>query len=136
MQLLAKDAGLDANLLLNIGPMPNGMVQPEFVKVLDSVGQWMTRNGESIYGTRGTGLGLQPWGTTTRKDNVLYIHLLDAGTDTLSITNLPFKKVKSATLLANGAALPNVVLKKGQLMLSGLKSLEHDPNDTVIKINF
>ncbi|GAO42447.1 alpha-L-fucosidase [Flavihumibacter petaseus] len=136
VQLLAKDAGLDANLLLNIGPMPNGVIQPEFVNVLDSVGQWLTKNGESIYGTRGAGTGLQSWGTATKKDNVLYIHLLDPAADTVSIANLPFKKVKSAILLATGAVVQNVILKKGQLHLSGLKSLEHDPNDTVIKINF
>lgn len=134
VQLLAKDAGLGANLLLNIGPMPNGVVQPEFVQVLDSVGAWMQKNGESIYGTSAADAKLYPWGTTTRKENTLYVHLLDAGADAVTLEQLPFKKIRQVTVLATGEKYTGASLKKGTLALGGLSALSHDPNDTVLKI--
>lgn len=134
VQLLAKDAGLGANLLLNIGPMPNGVVQPEFVQVLDSVGAWMQKNGESIYGTSAADAKLYPWGTTTRKENTLYVHLLDAGADAVTLEQLPFKKIRQVTVLATGEKYTGASLKKGTLVLGGLSALSHDPNDTVLKI--
>lgn len=133
---MAKDAGLGANLLLNIGPMPNGVIQPEFVKVLDSVGTWLKTNGESIYGTQPTDAKLHPWGIATKKGNTLYLHLLDQGTDTLMISGLPFKKLKTATVLSTGARLEAVQFKKNQLFLSRLQAVARDPDDTVIKIEF
>ena len=36
-------AGRNANFLLNIGPMPNGKIQPEFADTLAVVGQWMQK---------------------------------------------------------------------------------------------
>jgi len=135
VQLLAKDAGLGANLLLNIGPMPNGVVQPEFVKVLDSVGVWMQKNGESIYGTSATDAKLYDWGTTTRKGNTIYIHLLNGSTDAISLEQIPFKKIRQATLLQRGEKFAGAKLQKGVLTLSGLSAINHDPNDTVIKID-
>ena len=38
------------NLLLNIGPMPDGSVPPETVEPLTKVGQWLAVNGEAAYG--------------------------------------------------------------------------------------
>ncbi|MCV5169208.1 alpha-L-fucosidase, partial [Escherichia coli] len=47
---LVRAAGSNANFLLNVGPMPNGKIQPEFVVRLREVGQWLKQNGEAIYG--------------------------------------------------------------------------------------
>lgn len=134
IHLLVKGAGLNGNLLLNIGPMPNGAVQPEFVSRLDSVGTWMSVNGESIYGTHGVGLTNTPWGTATRNGNTVYIHLLKAPESQLVINDLPFKKIKSATELKNGRVIKTVQLKKNTLTISQLDQLEKDPFDTVIKL--
>jgi len=38
------------NLLLNIGPAPDGSVPAEAVEPLKRVGQWLERNGECVYG--------------------------------------------------------------------------------------
>src|SRR2546423_15139996 len=50
---LVRAAGSDANLLLNIGPRPDGTIQPEAAERLREIGRWLARNGRSIYGTRG-----------------------------------------------------------------------------------
>jgi alpha-L-fucosidase len=67
IQYLVKAAGYDANFLLNVGPMPNGKIQPEHHELLSQVGDWLKRNGETIYGTRGGPLTARDWGVTTQK---------------------------------------------------------------------
>jgi alpha-L-fucosidase len=39
-------------LLLNVGPKPDGTIPDEEQELLRSIGAWLTRNGEAIYGTR------------------------------------------------------------------------------------
>lgn len=74
---LVNAAANNANFLLNIGPMADGSVQPEFTDTLKAIGQWMKRNGESIYGTRGNVFPAQDWGVVTAKDNTLFVHVLN-----------------------------------------------------------
>lgn len=99
---LVKAAGYNANFLLNVGPMPNGKIQPEFVERLKQVGAWLEKNGEAIYGTRGGPITPRPWGVTTRKGNKVYLHILNWSDPVLAMPRLP-KKVKSATLLRDGS---------------------------------
>ena len=86
IQLLVGAAGRNANLLLNIGPLPSGAIQTEFTDTLAAAGKWLAQYGESIYGTRGGPLSPQPWGVTTQNKKKIYIHLFkspDAGTISL-----------------------------------------------------
>ncbi|MEJ7616867.1 MAG: alpha-L-fucosidase [Pyrinomonadaceae bacterium] len=74
---LVRAAGHNANFLLNVGPMPNGKIQPEFAARLREVGQWMAKHGEAIYGTRSGPVEPRNWGVTTQKGNRIYVHILD-----------------------------------------------------------
>jgi alpha-L-fucosidase len=74
---LVRAAGHDANYLINVGPMADGTIQPEFVDRLEAVGRWLGRYGASIYGTRGGPLAPRPWGVTTRKADTVFVHVLD-----------------------------------------------------------
>lgn len=76
IKYLVNAAGRNTNLLLNVGPMPNGKIQQEFVDTLLAVGKWMKNFGESIYGTRGNVIPLQDWGVVTAKGKSLFIHIL------------------------------------------------------------
>src|SRR5207249_3790839 len=98
---LARAAGYNGNFLLNIGPMPNGKIQPEFVERLRAIGKWLERNGESIYGTRAGPVAPASWGVTTEKAGKIYVHVLDSPGDLLALSKLP--AVKSAKRLTNGA---------------------------------
>ena len=75
--LLVRAAGKGSNLLLNIGPQPNGELPAAALDRLRGIGEWMDKYGYSIYGTRRTSLGEQPWGTTTGRRDSLFLHVLD-----------------------------------------------------------
>ena len=38
------------NLLLNIGPKPDGSIPADAIKPLQEVGEWLSKNGEAVYG--------------------------------------------------------------------------------------
>jgi alpha-L-fucosidase len=94
LHLLIRTAGTNANLLLNVGPMPNGEIMSECVTVLREMGEWLKNYGYTIYGTHNGTVPPQPWGATTRKGNTLYIHLLNPPAD--GTITLPVPGIKSA----------------------------------------
>ena len=75
--LIARAASRGGNILLNIGPMGTGKMDPKDLKILDGIGAWMKANGDSIHGTTKSGLPVQAWGETTRKGNTLYLHVMN-----------------------------------------------------------
>ncbi|MCC5931421.1 MAG: alpha-L-fucosidase [Cyclobacteriaceae bacterium] len=103
VHLLAKAAGNDANLLLNVGPQPDGRIQSEFIEILGEVGNWLKINGESIYATRMGPISPQDWGVSTihAENKKVYIHVLNLAGEELSIPGFG-KKVNKATFLKSG----------------------------------
>jgi len=99
---LVKAAGNNANFLLNVGPMPNGKIQTEFVQRLKEIGAWLKVYGESIYATRGGPISQRPWGVTTVKGNRLFVHILDWPDRMLVLPPLD-RPVKGAKMLKGGA---------------------------------
>jgi alpha-L-fucosidase len=77
VRMLVQAAGNNSNLLLNIGPMPNGEIPDDFVTRLHAVGEWMSRYGDSIYATRGGPIAPADWGVTTQKAGKIYVHVLN-----------------------------------------------------------
>lgn len=74
---LVRCAGMNSNLLLNIGPRPDGQLPDEAVKILEDLGAFMRPYGKSIYSTRGGCIPPQAWGVTTQRGKTLYIHILN-----------------------------------------------------------
>ena len=72
---LIRCAGGDGNLLMNVGPMPTGEIDPRESDRLERVGQWMKKYGESIYGTVGGPYKPGPWGVSTSKDRTIFLHV-------------------------------------------------------------
>lgn len=77
IRYLVSTSGKGANLLLNIGPQPNGELPAAALDRLKAIGEWTTRYGETIYGTTAGDIAAQEWGVTTRKGNRLFIHIFD-----------------------------------------------------------
>lgn len=48
--MLRTTAAGQGNLLLNIGPKPDGSVPEEAYERLEPVGEWLAKNGEAVYG--------------------------------------------------------------------------------------
>ena len=99
---LVKAAGKDANLLMNIGPQPDGCQVA--VERLKEMGEWMKTYGETIYGTRGGCVAPHPWGVTTQKGDRLFVHILDLQDKALFLP-LEGQKVKRAMDFASRQAL-------------------------------
>ncbi len=88
----------NGNLLLNVGPTPDGEIPQHLVDRLDGIGEWMEKNGESIYGTIGTRIDGHP---ATMNGNMLYIHIVDPETHDISLETVQ-NEVHRAWLLATG----------------------------------
>ena len=125
IHLLVGAAGRNANLLLNIGPEPNGELPAEAVSRLKAVGEWMGQYGETIYGTRGGEVEPHPWGVTTRKDNRLFVHILDLQDSGLF---LPLKnnKVKRACEFVSRKAVKSTRVDGGIVLQLGQKPSDID----------
>ncbi len=130
VQILARCAGGDGNLLLNVGPMPTGEIEPRQVEVLRGIGKWLEQNGESVYGTRGGPFKPTDAVASTRKGNAVYIHLLKSPGQLLLLPALPARIVTS-TLLGGGTVPARQ--SGGRLTLT-LPEQPRDPSDTVIKL--
>jgi alpha-L-fucosidase len=74
---LVNVASKGGNFLLDVGPTPEGTIQPEFVERLEAIGEWMKVYGDSIYGTTYGPLQNLAFGKTTAKGKVIYVHVFD-----------------------------------------------------------
>ena len=100
IQYLVGAAGRGANLLLNIGPRPDGTLPDLAVERLHQIGEWMKKHGHTIKGTTAGDISPRTWGVTTRKGNKLYVHVIQQEDN---VVYLPLKiKVKKAICLNDG----------------------------------
>jgi len=116
------------NLLLNIGPGPDGSVPPEAVERLTAVGKWLARNGEAVYGKRdlppGKNLEWTCVGNWTRKGNIAYFWCDRWPGSQITIACLK-TKVKEVTLLASGRSV-EFREDRERLILTGLPKKNPD----------
>ena len=132
IRTLISVAGKGGNFLLNVGPAPDGTIQPEFQERLRAVGEWMQVNGDSIYGTT-----YGPWqklafGKSTAKEKTIYLHVFDwPASGELKIEGAR-ERVKSATLLAGKQHLQ--FRQSGDQLTIEVPKAAPDPNATVIAV--
>ncbi len=125
---LVRAAGSNANFLLNIGPTEAGNVQPEFVERLHAVGQWLEKNGDTIYGTRGGPITPRSWGVSTQKDGKIYLHVLNWQEEYLALPELP--GITAARLFGSNAKVELKKLEGGALLR--IPKDARDPIDTIV----
>ena len=101
VRYLVEAAGRDANLLLNVGPRPDGTIPPEADERLRELGRWLTTYGGSIYETRGGPIPPRDWGVTTTRGDTVFVHVLAWPDRVLALPSLG-ARVVAARMFATG----------------------------------
>lgn len=124
------------NALINNGPMGNGKLDPEAVRLYGVIGEWLKVNGESIYGTVRNPLNDRPeWGDISASDEgkTLYLHIFEwPDSGSISVDDLPVS-ASSATFLANGESAE--FEQQGAALKVKLPAKALDEYDTVVKVS-
>jgi alpha-L-fucosidase len=129
IRLLVGAAGRDGNLLLNVGPRPDGQIVPEQAERLREVGDWLSRYGQSIYATRGGPYLSGDFGVSTYHDRTAYLHILHPTGKTLPLPALP-TKILSCSSLTGGSADCKQADDSVEITLNG----NTDAVDTIIAL--
>jgi alpha-L-fucosidase len=114
---LLQTVGGDGNLLFNVGPMPDGRIEQRQVDILAEMGQWLSVNGEAVYGTRGGPYLPTKKLVSTHKENKIYLHLLEDPGKKLVLPMEEGTTVKKAFFLHDDTSL-KVDQNKGKITLS------------------
>lgn len=133
IRYLVNAAGQNANFLLNVGPKPNGQIQSEFTDTLAMMGRWMQQYGSTLYGSRGSVIPEQDWGTVTLKGNKMYIHILHPGKlgEYVFLPGVK-NKISAAATFTNNTGLKFIQQPEGVFVyLTGVK---FDSIDTILAL--
>jgi len=137
LAMLNTAAAGQGNLLLNIGPAPDGSVPEAAVEPLTTVGKWLAKNGEVVYGktTRGH-LGGTACGPFTFKGNTAYFWCKHWPGSEMAFGGIR-SKLKKASFLTTGKAI-KFEQTKNQLKLKGMPKSSPDKiaGITIIKLEF
>ena len=104
LAILSKTAGGNGNLLLNVGPMPDGRIEARQIDRLKEIGTWLKTNSAAVYGTLGGPYHPTDTYASTRKGNKLFIHIINTDQTSLTLKNIVGRKVLKAQIL-NGEAV-------------------------------
>lgn len=131
LQALVTCAAGDGNLLFNVGPTPDGVIEARQVERLKEMGAWLAKYGESIYGTRGGPFQPGEWGASTRNGSRIYVHIYKFDEDKLLLPAIP-AKVMAARVLTGGSVKFD---QTGQGISLTVPAVYHAPIDTVVELD-
>ena len=131
LQTLVRVVGGDGNFLFNVGPMPDGRIEPRQVERLGEMGRWLKKYGESIYATRGGPVKPGPWGASTHKDNRIYLHILNWDSESIKLPAIS-KEIVAHSVLTGGTAA--VKQTEEGIEISVPKEQRRDI-DTIVKLH-
>ena len=136
-------AGRGANLLLNVGPKPDGTLGPELTDRLLEVGKWLDKNGESVYGTRRGPVSPQPWGVSVSKTEKpgppkVYLHVTDPAAGPIKLSE---EMISFVPRLFGGSEVLKTTQADGRLIVElprlivELPEKDRTPIDTIIVLS-
>ena len=131
IRTLVETASKGGNFLLNVGPTPEGLIQPEFEQRLRDIGAWLKVNGESIYGTTYGPIQDLGFGRMTARGNVLYLHLFDAPGASVEVKPLA-GRVARVNTLDGGNPVP--FTQKGSVLQIQTGGVSLNSHATVLRI--
>lgn len=95
----------NGNMLLNVGPDAKGNIPKESLQILKEIGDWMGKNGNSIYGCKGSSLPKPENGRVTQNGNKLYYHVMENAIGSVPLYGISRDQVKCVRLLSDGSEL-------------------------------
>lgn len=128
---LVKAAGYGSNLLLNVGPMPNGKIQEEHIESLKKIGSWIKVNGQTIYETKKGPIIPTDDIASTIKGNTIYVHLLNREKKKYIIKGVT-NKFKKILYFKSNRKVTHEKFPEGIVLF--LDEKEINPINTIIKI--
>lgn len=128
---LVRTAGKGANLLLNVGPQPNGEIPAAALERLSDIGKWMRVYAPTIRPTSAAGFEEQEWGVATRNGNNIYIHVINPDAKEISVP-IKTKKIKNAVVY--NTLRPVRLKQSGDSTILLPESIPADEPDFVIKL--
>ncbi len=128
--ILVQCATGDGNLLLDVGPMPSGEIEPRQVTVLKEIGVWLNKYGESIYETRGGPFRNGSWGGSTHKGSIVYLHIQKWNGDRMNLPPLK-RKIISRTILTGGEVK---IEQNSDGLVLRMPVDQQDKVDTIVKL--
>jgi alpha-L-fucosidase len=137
IHMLVDIASNGGNYLLNIGPRADGTIPAESIRVLQEVGKWMDKFGESIYATTPAPVPKPEWGRLTAEDNKIYLHVFEWPMDDMLVVNGIEMKIQKAYLLADKEQKKLSFAQSDKTITIELNTISMnpdalDPSDTVI----
>ena len=129
IRLLVRTAAKGANLLLNVGPQPNGELPATALARMKEMGEWLEQNGQAIYRTEAGGIQMGDSLVSTRRGQVLYLHVLDPNLTEIDV-NVP-ARIREITNLATGEKM-QYMFRRNRLTMP--VSVPEDCPDYIIKV--
>jgi alpha-L-fucosidase len=131
IRILLQTVGGDGNLLLNVGPTPEGTIEQRQVRILREIGRWLEQYGETVYRTRGGPVPPAEWGVTTQRGDTVFVHVLKPKGSSLVLEGLPRKPI-FARMYGSGTSI-SLESRNGQTILH-LPALDRGAVDNVVEI--
>ncbi|UNK72247.1 alpha-L-fucosidase [Microbacterium sp. H1-D42] len=109
IRTLVQAVSKGGNVLLNVGPQPDGAFPAEAIEIFAQVGDWLERNGDSIYGAAPATLPKPEWGYYTQRGDVVFAHVLEAPIGPLALSGIPAQRVRRMWDVSTGAERPRLL---------------------------
>ena len=106
IKVLARAAAKGGNVMLNMGPMGNGQIDPIDVEIFAGIGDWMDINEASIIDAGATTLQVHTWGESSLDGNRFYLHVFDWPEDGMIEIGGLKTDIKEAYMLADASKTP------------------------------
>ncbi len=133
VHMLADIVSKGGNLLLNVGPTPEGEIGPRETETLEATGRWLDKYGEAIYSTTASPFRrLAVNGRVTVKGNTIYAIIFEWPKEREIVLRGIKNQIRGARLLDSGVKLSD--RRRGDDTIIGLTESAPDSIASVVAI--
>lgn len=133
IRMLATVVSKGGNMMLNVGPKPDGTLVEGDTKTLGEIADWIADQSQSIHGAGKSPLPAQNWGVITQKDQSLFLHVFDWPEDGILRLGGLKTPIETAILMKGRTPLTAKRVNESVVEIEVPASAPH-PIDSVIKL--